>query len=112
MHVAEFHNRERDYPEVKASPQAKVLCLDVEISGRWNDHYLYFLKQINSSKSNNIAPILQHHINWIFLIHGETSYGMQRIIATSILRHNGFDFNESGDSFMMLPASDMLDLHR
>ena len=113
LEAADKRNREIDYPDVERSNDAKLLCLGVEVFGRWNHHCLQLVSQLAAFKAADSPQKLQKSVQHALLTRwwGILGISLQRIVAASLLRPSGNDLLEAGGACGP-DMTDLLDLHR
>ena len=87
-------NREEDYPDVEASPHARLLCLGVETYGRWSPQSQQLVTQLARRKASGVREELRrsteraYTVRWWSLL----AVAVQSAIVDSALRETGADF--------------------
>ena len=106
--------RQRDYPDVEASPHAQLLSLGVETYGRWSSQCTVLIRQLARYKSANAPAFLQKAVQHAFFARAWTllSVCVQQIVCESILRPSGADLLDAADSLHCLTVEDLFDFHR
>ena len=114
VNAVESRNRETDYPDVHASPQAQLLSLGVETYGRWHKHCLVLVRQLARNKARNASELLAkpmelaYYRRWWSLL----SVAVQRVVTEGILRPAGADLLEACSTIGDICAADVLDFNR
>jgi len=104
-------HRETGYPDVEASPSAKLLSTGVETYGRWSEDSLSLVRQLAKAKSRRVPELLRasarhaFHSRWWSLL----SVAVQRAVATAILRPSGADLLTAEAELADVPLADILD---
>jgi len=110
---AEDRNKNSDYPDVEAAPDAQLLSLGIETYGRHCNQSLVLMRQLARSKSNSYPEHLQKSVEIAYFKRwwGLLSIGVQRIIGDSILRLRGSDLFEAADYAGAPVLERLLDTH-
>ena len=96
---------------MEASSQGQLLCLGIESYGRWNPHWLTFVRQLGKYEFINYPGYLQTCIQaacyarwWNML-----AVQVQIIVGESILRQGGNDLYEADATSRNLTILEFLD---
>ena len=106
--AAQRHCHEVDYPEVRDSRAGRLACLGVEVFGRWCADSLWVVRNLaqNCTRGLPRRVRLSTHGRLLRRWWGLLGLGVQRVVATSLLRDTGFDLPTS----VMEPVPGVADL--
>jgi hypothetical protein len=107
-------NREDDYPDVEASPHARLLSTGVETYGRWSEHSLMLVRALARAKSKRVPEVLRKSAQHAFAARwwALLSVAVQKTVCSSILRPAGADLAEAESSLADSNLVDVLDFNR
>ena len=106
----EASNREVDYPDVEAAPDAALLCLAVEVFGRWGKHPLRLVRELIRRRVEGLPPVLRaasvqaYSRRWWSIL----GVAVQRAVAETALRESGGDLVGAWAAWTVPPLSDVL----